>query len=68
MAPPTTSARSVAAATTSACTQKARRQNGLSRSPRISGRLLPVTIPSLADWYWTSTAMTLAATRTHTSR
>ena len=63
-----TSARSVAAATSSACTQKARRGPVDSRWPSSSGRLDPVTMPSFADWYCTKTAIALAATSTQTSR
>ncbi|OUE25150.1 hypothetical protein CMMCA001_07110 [Clavibacter michiganensis subsp. michiganensis] len=68
IAPPMTSARSVAAAMSSACTQNARRRVVGSRWPSSSGRLRPVTSPSFADWYCTSTAMRFAATSTHTSR
>ncbi len=63
-----TSATSVAAAMSSACTQNARRRVVGSRWPSSSGRLRPVTSPSFADWYCTSTAMRFAATSTHTSR
>ena len=38
------------------------------RTPRISGRLVPVTMPSLAERYWISQAITLPATTTQTSR
>lgn len=68
MAPPTTSAMSVAAATSSACAQNASRGPRRRRSPRTSGSDRPVTSPSLADWYCTSTAMALAATSTQSSR
>ena len=67
MAPPITSARSVAAATSSAWAQKARRERRPRRSPSTSGSERPVTMPSLALWYWMRTAMVLARTRTHTS-
>ena len=68
MAPPITSAKSVAMAMTSACIKNMNRPPSPMRSPRISGRLLPVTMPSLADWYWISTLMQLAITSTQTSR
>ena len=68
-APPITSAMSVAIATSSACTQYARRAHGLRmRSPSVSGRLRPVTMPSLADRYWMSQAITLPSTTTQTRR
>ena len=68
-APPITSARSVAIATSSACSQYARRAHGLRmRPPSTSGRLRPVTMPSFAERYWMSQAMTLPSTTTHTSR
>ncbi len=68
IAPPITSARSVAMAITSACMKNMYRPASPKRSPRISGRLRPVTMPSLADWYWMSTLMQFASTSTHTSR
>ena len=68
IAPPITSARSVAMAITSACMKNMKRPASPSRSPKISGKLLPVTMPSFADWYWMSTLMQLANTSTHTSR
>ena len=56
-------------ATSSACTQKSLRpQVEPMRSPRSSGRLLPVTMPSLAERYWMSHAITLPSTTIHTSR
>ena len=68
-APPMTSAMSVAIATSSACSQYARRAQRLRmRRPSVSGRLWPVTIPSFAERYWMSHAMTLPSTTTHTSR
>ena len=68
-APPMTSARSVAMATSSACSQYARRPQRLwMRPPSTSGRLRPVTMPSFAERYWMSQAMTLPSTTTHTSR
>ena len=67
IAPPTTSARSVAIAMASACSQNARRGPRCSCSPTCVASDLPVTMPSLADRYCTSTAMTFAITTTHTS-
>ena len=49
MAPPITSARSVAMAMTSACMKNMKRPASLIRSPSSSGRDLLVTMPSLAD-------------------
>jgi len=68
IAPPITSARSVAMATSSAWRKKAILLAGLIRGRRAWGRERPVTMPSLALWYWMSTAMALARTSTHTSR
>ena len=51
IAPPITSARSVAMAMTSACMKNMNRPALPIRSPSSSGRLLPVTMPSFADWY-----------------
>jgi hypothetical protein len=68
MAPPITSARSVAAETTSACAQYARRTGTEVCSRTTSGRDRPVTRPSFADRYWTSAAIRFAPTSTHTSR
>ena len=67
MAPPTTSARSVAIAMASACSQYAMRGVVGNRWPMCPERDRPVTMPSLAERYCTSTAMTLAMTTTHTS-
>ena len=66
MAPPITSARSVATATSSAWAKKASRLRRPSRLRSSCGSERPVTMPSLALWYWMRTAMTLASTRTHT--
>ncbi len=69
IAPPTTSATSVAIATSSACTQNAVRAGRFRMlRPSSSGRLAPVITPSFAERYWTSHAMTFATTTTHTSR
>lgn len=55
-------------ATSSAWRKKAILLAGLIRGRRAWGRERPVTMPSLALWYWMSTAMALARTSTHTSR
>ncbi len=68
IAPPITSAMSVAAATSSACTQYNRRGQVESRSPMSSGRLRPVTMPTFADWYCTITAIRFATMSTQSSR
>jgi len=68
MAPPMTSARSVAAAMSSAWAHMPRRARRERRSPMISGRERWVTRPSLAEWYWMNMAMRLATTSTHTRR
>ena len=67
IAPPITSATSVAIATISACIQKASRAGRLSFAPIASGSERPVTRPSFADRYWTSPAITFARTITHSS-
>jgi hypothetical protein len=68
MAPPMISARSVAIATSSACTHRPRVTGRGKCSRHSSGRLRPVARPILPDSDWMSIAMTLAATITHTSR
>ncbi len=68
IAPPTTSARSVAIATNSACSQYAMRVGVRVWSATASGSVRPVTSPSLADRYCTRPAITLASTITQTSR
>ena len=68
IAAPRNSARSVAIAITSACTQRkndVRRENC---SRQTSGRLRCVAIPSFADSVWISIASRFAATITQTSR
>ncbi|SIM69548.1 hypothetical protein SAMN04489832_1464 [Micromonospora cremea] len=67
-APPITSARSVAIATSSACTHITRLTGRGRRSRHSSGRLRPVARPSLAVSVWTSMAIRLATTTTQTSR
>ena len=68
MAPPTTSAKSVAIATSSACTQYPSRVEREERPRTASGNDMPVTTPNFADRYCTSPAITFAATMTHTSK
>ncbi|CPZ88013.1 Uncharacterised protein [Mycobacteroides abscessus] len=68
MAPPTTSAKSVAMATNSACSQNVSRVGRAMRSPIASGSDCPVTRPSFAERYCTSPAITLAVTITQTSK
>ena len=68
MAPPITSARSVAMATSSACTHMPRVTARGKWSRHSSGRFRPVARPSLADRVWISMASRLATTITHTSR
>ena len=67
-AAPTTSAMSVAIATTSACSQRPIEVRREKRSRQSSARFLPVAIPSFADWVWTSIAIRLAASTTQSSR
>ena len=68
IAPPITSARSVAAATTSACSQNRIRLCGRRRSPRSAGSDFPVTMPNFAERYWTSMAERFERISTHTKR
>ncbi len=63
-----TSARSVAIATNSACTQSPMLTRRGKVSRQTSGRLRPVARPSLADSDWISIAVMLAATITQSSR
>ena len=68
IAAPRNSARSVAIAITSACTQSrndVRRENW---SRQTSGRLRRVAMPSFADSVWISIAIRFEATITQTSR
>ena len=67
-AAPTTSAMSVAIATTSACTQRPIEARREKFSRQSSGRFFPVAIPSFADWVWISIAIRFAATTTQSSR
>ena len=67
-AAPTTSARSVAIATTSAWSQRPIEARRGKFSRQSSGRFLPVAMPSLADWVWISIAIRFAASTTHSSR
>ena len=59
---------SVDIAITSAWSHSARLAGRRKRSRHSSGRLRPVTIPSFAERYWTSIAIRLAASTTHSSR
>ena len=67
IAAPTNSARSVAIAIASACSQSPSVTGFLKCSRHSSGRLRPVAMPVFADRYWTSIAIRFAATITHTS-
>ena len=67
-APPITSARSVAMATSSACAHMTRFSGRGRCSRHSSGRLRPVARPSLAVSVCTSMAARFAATTTQTSR
>ncbi len=67
-AAPMNSARSVAIAMTSACTQSKNVTGRGKRARHTSGRFLPVAIPSLADIDWMSMAMRLETRITHNSR
>ena len=67
IAAPTNSARSVAIAIASACSQRPNVTGRLKCSRHSSGRFLPVAMPVLADRYWTSIAIRFAATMTHSS-
>src|SRR3954451_4600661 len=67
IAPPSTSARSVAMVTTSAWAQSRTRGTRPYRSRHISGSERPVTVPSFAERYCTSMAARPAATTTQTS-
>ena len=68
MAPPITSARSVAIATNSACSQYVNRFGRRILAPTASGSDIPLTKPSFADRYCTRQAIALATTMTQTSR
>ena len=67
-AAPTTSAMSVAIATSSACSQRPTEVRREKRSRQSSARFLPVAMPSLADCVCTSIAIRLAASTTQSSR
>ena len=67
IAAPTNSARSVAIATISACTQSPRvtfREKCMRHS---SGRFLPVAMPIFPERFWISIAMRFAASSTQSS-
>src|SRR5215218_8568957 len=67
-AAPMNSARSVAIAITSACTQSPKETGFGNRSRQISGRFLPAAIPSLADIDCMSIAIRFEQRITHKSR
>ena len=66
-AAPRNSARSVAIAISSACSQSPIDVRREKRSRHISGRLSPVAMPSFAESVWMSIAIRFEATITHTS-
>ncbi len=66
-AAPTNSARSVAIAIASACSQSSTTTRKGNRSRQTSGRLRPVAMPSLALIDWTSMAIRFAARTTQSS-
>ena len=68
IAAPMNSARSVAIAMTSACTQRRNETRRGNRSRQISGRFLPVAIPSFALIDWMSIAIRFALSTTQSSR
>ena len=68
IAAPRNSAMSVDIAITSACTHIPQVNARGKRSRTTSGRLRSVTMPSLAERYWISIAITFAASTTHNSR
>jgi hypothetical protein len=68
IAAPTNSARSVAIAMTSACTHRPQVTGRGKPARHSSGRLRPVTTPTLADRYWISIAIRFAPMITHTNR
>ena len=68
IAAPTNSARSVAIATSSACTHSPHVTGRGKCSRHSSGRLRPVATPIFADRFWMSIAMRFAATMTHSRR
>ena len=68
IAAPTNSARSVAIATISACTQRPKFTVRGKLSRQSSGRLRPEASPALADRYCTTIAMRFAMTMTQRSR
>ena len=68
IAAPTNSARSVAMAMSSAWTHRPQVTGRGKWSRHSSGRLRPVAMPILAERFWISIAIRLAASRTHSSR
>ena len=67
-AAPTTSAMSVAIATSSACSQRPIEARRGKVSRQSSARFLPVAMPSFADWVWTSIAIRFAPSTTQSNR
>ena len=67
-AAPRNSARSVAIAIASACTQSSTEVRCENCWRQTSGRFRPVAIPSFADSVWITIAIRLEATTTQTSR
>ena len=68
IAAPRNSARSVAIAIASACSQSRNDTRRENRSRQSSGRFRPVAMPSFAESVWISIASRFAATITQTSR
>ena len=68
IAAPMNSARSVAIAITSACSQSRIETRRGKRSRQTSGRFRPVAIPSFALIDWMSIAIRFAPSTTHSSR
>ena len=68
IAAPTNSARSVAIAMSSACTQRPHVTGRGKCSRHSSGRLRPVAMPIFADRFWISIAIRFAARMTQSSR
>jgi hypothetical protein len=68
IAAPTNSARSVAMAMTSACSQRPKEVRRPRCSRASSGRLRPVAVPHFAERFWMSIAMRFAPRITQSSR
>jgi hypothetical protein len=65
IAAPTNSARSVAMAISSACTQRPQETGRGMCSRHSSGRFLPVAMPTFADRFWISIPIRFASRITH---